>query len=363
MIKFFSGIRNASTKKYLISAFTITIILTLFVSQTGYAARAKVEVMGKGDAGFVIQGGSLYYENPYNVFYNPAYVNDSKNWAIIEKGSSGGGVSAQGGFVSNFGMFSFGSYFNRDQALSGFYSNKDDMRPLEVVLGGDMGMMKWGAGATFGSYTKNNDEGQNELGLKLGASIANIEPFVNVLLSSIEKTLVAGSAVEAKGFGIMVGTRFKWGEWIPYAAYSGFNSKINGVIAGAEKSSAVFGMGRNTKVTEGTRLSYSLAYVRDMISNHNLLPINLSVENDPVTWITIRAGLEYHLMDRKVNVATGQFQTQADNASARFGATLYAGKAAFNWVVGYTNNADTMDGSGFSLSNGFFTASSLSYNW
>jgi len=30
-------------------------------------------------------GGSLLTEDAYNMFYNPAYVNDYKDWAIIGK--------------------------------------------------------------------------------------------------------------------------------------------------------------------------------------------------------------------------------------------------------------------------------------
>src|SRR5690606_10539677 len=113
---------------------------------------------------------------PYNIFYNPAYVNDYKNWATIEKSNSPGNT-AQGGFINSFLNFNFGLYLNRvdgvarlnSTASSDTYSNYTNMRPVDIFLGADMGV-KWGLSLTTASYTIGNQT-QSDLTGKLGVIV------------------------------------------------------------------------------------------------------------------------------------------------------------------------------------------------
>ena len=80
--------------------------LELVFSWTARATQEPCSVSGGSS-------GTFYMDDAYNMFYNPAYVTDAKNWAIIEKSNAtgggyynnattptnGSGTTAQGGAV------------------------------------------------------------------------------------------------------------------------------------------------------------------------------------------------------------------------------------------------------------------------
>jgi hypothetical protein len=147
------------------------ILFGVFASSDVYASRARVLVEGTGDSGLILGNngnmGSFYADDAYNMFYNPAYVNDYKNFGIIEKSNfnsaytsaggnnviaTSGGTTAEGGFVTSIGNYSLGLYMNRTDVLSdAIYQNPFNMRPIDVMIGGDNGL-KWGLGLTYSSY-------------------------------------------------------------------------------------------------------------------------------------------------------------------------------------------------------------------
>ncbi|MBI3541838.1 MAG: hypothetical protein HY075_01000 [Deltaproteobacteria bacterium] len=115
--------------------------------------------------------GALWYDDDYNVFYNPAYVNDNKNYAVVQKGMEGGW------FKSEFENFAYGVYVNRggNGAINGYNSNAGNvygggnlvapgtgnlatfigtasvvptLRPIDLFFGGDTGL-KWGVHAAW----------------------------------------------------------------------------------------------------------------------------------------------------------------------------------------------------------------------
>lgn len=163
--------------------------LVALASQSAFASRAKLMVMGTGDGGmFLLNGGSFYYDEAYNMFYNPSNIVDYKDWFTVEKSNfivaketaptDGAGSAtqttlgdrAQGGGVMGFGNVAVGVYFNRVQALDviDFGAGSDDttnhryldadhkfdstywsdLRPLELFIGGEHGI-KWGLGLVY----------------------------------------------------------------------------------------------------------------------------------------------------------------------------------------------------------------------
>src|SRR3954453_12136441 len=84
----------------------------ILATSNAFASRSRTSVLGTGDGGLFLNGGTFFYDDARNIFYNPAYVNDFKNWGIIEKSNyvsgAGGtqlGTSAEGGFVSSLSSF------------------------------------------------------------------------------------------------------------------------------------------------------------------------------------------------------------------------------------------------------------------
>ena len=90
--------------------FSALVLAGMIASATAFAENAREEVLGQGGASIISDKGSFYYESSHNMFYNPSYVNDFKNWAAFEKGAAG---SAEFGFASSMMNMNMGLYFNR----------------------------------------------------------------------------------------------------------------------------------------------------------------------------------------------------------------------------------------------------------
>lgn len=373
------------------------LIGVLAASNSAFASRARLLVDGTGDGGLMLGGngnmGSFYTDDAYNMFYNPAYVNDYKNFGIIEKSNyntaytmganntnpggnlfaQSGGTTAEGGFVTSVSNYTLGVFMNRTDVVSdAIYSHPFDMRPIDVMIGGDMGW-KWGLGATYSSYRatptgSTSMATDTDIVVRLGVEINNFEPFAWYRIGG-DNHFVNGNNVEQNKM-YAVGAKYHWGEWTPYAAYkkTKFNNLDTGTIFGA-------GFGRDTKLTDGIKMAYSLAFFRQASADNfgfsvnqgeinpqrTVVPINFTVEGDAASWLTLRAGLGYNLVDQ---VATG---TTPDSTSGRIGATLHAGKVDFDWAVGKTvgggESATDTNSQNFDIASGFFTAAAVSYKW
>lgn len=347
-------------------------------SSSAQASRARLLVLGTGDAGTALNGGSFFYDDSYNIFYNPAYVNDFRNWAIIEK-SNFPGASAQGGVFGSIGQFNFGVYLNRGNAVATYPSfaisgagaaplgnaastyTVVPQRPIEAYFGADMGV-KWGVGLTFAS--NNSATGNsNYLLAHLGASVSGFEPFGTIRLG--------GTEPGATHSMYRAGLRYRWGEWTPYGAYTNTRDEAGGVTQ--RENTWGLGLGRSTKVTEGINMNYALSFWRvsdaggAVEGTRYLLPLDVSFEGAVLTWLTLRAGVGYRVLDRAKVGTDANSQTVGDSTTGRVGASFHVGKVDFDWAVGKaggtTEAATTPDTQVFDVSTGFFTAASLSYKW
>jgi hypothetical protein len=102
------------------------------------------------------------------------------------------------------------------------------------------------------------------------------------------------------------------------------------------------------------------------------VPVDFSLEGDANSWLTLRAGLGYHLYDR-AGLSSGQKDTVADMTTGRVGATVHAGKADVDFAVGklgIANEGTTGSGEGaaydnqtLDFGNGFFAAAAFTYHW
>jgi hypothetical protein len=362
----------------------LLVVLASLTASNAFASRATNLVMGTGDAGTVLNGGSLYYDDAYNIFYNPAYINDFKNFAIIEK-SNAPGLSAQGGFTTSFLNFNLGFYFNRGNAdylspgigtgvnagtgavngpglFTGGAAIANQLRPFEFFVGADMGI-KWGLSLLYGSANLPTG-GYSDLVLSAGAEVQNFDPFVNV------RVVANDPATNSSHSFVRGGLKYHWGEWAPYAAVAYWNDQTT---TQAKELNAGVGLGRNTKVAEGVRLNYAISYWNSSDSGNisgsrNILPIDVSLEGDAATWLTLRAGLSYRLMDKFNGLSQTDIATGGPNneTTGRIGATLHAGKVDVEWAVGKNQTLlgeGNVDAQQFDVASGFFTAANVTVHW
>jgi len=370
-------------KKQIVS----TIVLAgMIMTSNAFASRARENVMGTGDAGYFLNGGSFYYDSMYNSFYNPAYINDFKNWAIIEKGAgvSGAQNHAEGGFAASMMNFNVGVFFNRTDAFAlpavagtanGLGSSSAGLRPIDVIFGGDMGV-KWGLGITHASRdgAGANISKDSDLTVRAGVSVSDFDPYINWRIMGKRETNTAGVTAENKTKDMQVGLKYHYGEWTPYAAYRMAEVEVTGATDKPEFTAWTVGVGRNTKLGEGARLVYSVSYVSaktDKVAAGNLkeavLPINVALEGDLASWFTVRGGLEYRLMDRigGEGLAADTAGSRLDTTTARIGASFHANKFDIDWAFGQqsANAAGALDGQSFGFDSGTFSNISLSYKW
>ncbi|HTL12342.1 MAG TPA: hypothetical protein VL588_07630 [Bdellovibrionota bacterium] len=268
------------------------------VGSNAMATNSRLAVMGTGDAGMVLGNGnmtgSLFYNDAYNMFYNPAYVNDFGHWATVEKGTIGG---AEGGFVTSLGSLNVGAWMNRSTYTTGV-----GKRPLDLIVGGDMGM-KWGVGATWGQNNIGGTGGTSTMDLSLhaGVEVQDFAPFFHVELTSNQSNIGAG-------------LRYHMNDWTPYAAWE----KADAHGAAAKSNNLALGIGHSSKVTEGTMLFYQTGYVKSMSGNRDIVPISLSLEGTATSWLTLRGGLTFNLVDTTAGTSNNSATTGRVGGSLTF---------------------------------------------
>lgn len=353
-------------------------------ANSALASRARVNVMGQGDNGFIFNGsGSLYYDDMYNIFYNPSYVNDFKNWVIIEKGPGGAGStnSAEGGFVTSMMGMNLGVFMNREDAftltrLSGAADGSlYGTRPIDVIIGGDHGV-KWGLGLTYGSGNSSNAliEKSRQLSTRLGVQVADFAPWVDYRLIGRTKVISAAGGAETKNKDLTVGVKYTYGDWTPYAAVRMESQKVaDSYVAGsaiASRRTYLLGVGRNAKLGENARLVYNVNIGQNVDRNQGagnsdqkrlVVPADLALEADVASWITVRGGLQYRLIDK--TTGTGGNGTQIDSTTARIGATFHVNKVDLDWALGQGTAAGNLDTQTAGFDGGTFTNLSLAYRW
>jgi len=331
----------------------MVVATTLVGANNAFASRARIGVLGTSNVAGLIDRGSFFVDDNQNIFYNPAQINNFKNWAAVEKNN--GSSDAEGGFATQVAGFNLGVYMNRGELTQ--------PRPLDLFFGGDMGV-KWGVGVTLAGERNGPDAGTTDLTLRAGADISGLEPFAAFKLIGKTST-VEGDADDVKVSDINVGARYKYGEWVPFAAWRQAGGKVGDGESTTAYSALGLGVGRNARVAEGVRLNYAVSVNRVMknlvggglpATNSNIVPLDVSVEGDVTTWLVLRGGVSYQLVNRTANV------TNTGDTTARMGASINVGKVGFDWAVG-TGATENLDSETFGFADGFFSAASLNYRW
>jgi hypothetical protein len=305
----------------------VAVLALSLVSSSAFASQAKNIVTGGGDAGNILCGngmcGSFYTNDEYNIFWNPAFINGQKNWAIVENGLDSG---TSAGFVTSMGSFNVGAFLNRPTV------NGNGGQALDLIVGGDMGV-KWGIGLTQ-TLSQDASNTASTTNLKAGVIVADFEPFAAFSLKDTADGTNSNS-------DFTVGTRYHYGEWTPYAAFRSQKA------AGATDSSSLWGLGlgRNAKMGDVT-MDYSLSYW-NTDAGYNL-PLALTFTADAASWLAVRAGFQHALRGQGGTTTT-------------LGSTFKLGKADLDMVVGQNNGTTGPDSFGFT--DDLFANAGLTYRW
>lgn len=342
--------------------FFLTLATLAILSAQALASVSRLAVLGTqptlstgSEAAFTpIVNGSLWYDDNYNMFYNPSVILDFANYVTFHKGNhTSGNNGGEAGWVSRLGnQFAYGLYFNRggsayddnyttarvqgpglntatNQVFAGNNNTLNTRRPIDLLFAGDTAGIKWGAKLTW-AYNRNQGiatAAQDDLQavaqywhLGVGAQYNGFEPFAGTTFATkfernnTEPTLAAKDELDA----MQVGLRYRYGAWTPYVIYNQHRRSGNGpgindptsTTGDTQVQAAIraygIGVGHKAKIVNGVDLlsnigfHYSVTHDttnttftnRDM--KQMILPLNLAVEADATSWLTLRAGLEYY---------------------------------------------------------------------
>lgn len=313
----------------------VAVLALSLISSSAFASQAKNLVTGGGDKGLILGAsglyGSFYTNDDYNMFYNPAFINGQKNWAIVEN------QAGNAGFVTGMGAYNVGVFFNR----AGNSAVTNGGQNIDVLVGGDMGV-KWGFGL-HQSLSQNASNPAATTTLKAGVVVADFEPFVSYDLKNTTGTVESND--------MTVGTRYHYGDWTPYVAYR--TVKAVSTQANAQTHMGL-GVGRMAKMGD-IHMDYAVSYWSAKLATDvkgYVVPVNVTFSADAASWLTVRAGFAHDL--RGKNLA-GTI-TQASGTT--LGGTFHLGKADLDMVVG-----DTGANGQFGFDQDLFANAGLTYRW
>jgi len=347
----------------------IGILASLLIGSNAFASLARQAVLGNQPlftSTVMVNSvnGSLWYDDDYNVFYNPAYVNDNKNYVTMNKGLEGGW------FKSEFENFAYGVYANRGGSAGAQYgggagtsitSTSDNMvapgfnpgtnyigtatalstqRNLDLFIAGDTGI-KWGAHAAW-AYNRNQLAGlpptysgseitNRYWHFDIGAEVMGLEPFVGMTMFTKYQNTSPGQTTTADLNEFDVGVRYKYEGWTPYIMYHKFRE--SGVQVGAVTQTQTMhniygiGIGHDTKVADGVHFMKNLGVWLNSVTDDAaspiaavgggvvspdagkdfkdyIVPLNLALEAEATGWLTLRSGVVFDIVNERKYTST-----------------------------------------------------------
>jgi len=440
----------------------MSILAALLVGSNAMASIARVSVFGTqpvftaqaSGMSVVSANGSLWYDDDYNVFYNPAYINDTKNRISVEKGVEGGF------FKGEFENFAYGVYFNRGgngttgigtssnaqsvyggslvapgfnpSAWIGTAENLPTQRPIDLFVGGDTGL-KWGLHLAWaydrdqtvavGPSFSGGEVTNRYWHLDGGVQVMGLEPYAGITAFSKYQNNGPNPAT-ASIDEVNVGARYKYEGWCPYVSFEktrvdGSPAQNNGVQNQTRVSDFGFGLSHDTKVADGVHIyknvglwwawyqddlgtgqtqsiagigaaaSSAATAATNLTGDDNnqytdiVLPVNIAIEADAASWLTLRAGASYDFINDR-NYASNNNQASAvaqvsnrhtsglGNTKFRIGSTLKFGKLHVDSAFGNgsanqnltgASSRSSLDNNALGFDSQTFALVSVGYHW
>jgi len=410
---------------------TTAIVASWLVAGSAYATIARQAVLGNqplatfNGAGVSssLATGALWYDDDYNVFYNPSYVMDNKNYVVVQKGLEGGF------FKGEFENFAYGVYLNRGGTTAGpqtvyapgmvspglkqqnQYTGAgatalNTQRPIDLFFAGDTGV-KWGLHLAW-AYNRNqtvatkaNDGGEvtnRYWHADFGMQMMGLEPFIGLTFASdYQDNSGATTTPYTQSLNeFNAGVRYKYEGWTPYFAFKKFrDGGVNNGAGTTQIQSRVnqwaLGVGHDTKVADGVHVLKNIgvfinSYEDDAPAaeanrdyKETIVPINVAIEGEATSWLTLRAGASFDLFNQQSYARSNRnpdvsvndkVKSLAGTTSFRVGSTFKFGKlhmdSAFGVGAAAADGSSTqngLDGSNFGFDAQTFALVSVGYHW
>lgn len=357
--------------------------------------------------------GSLWYDDDYNVFQNPATIFDSHNQASL---SVGGNTALQGGAFVTHDYFAFGAYINRSEQLSlgqpggGFerFQNAGGSSaafgansPAEFFFGIDYGV-KGGVHLTTARQREilggGSDRTARYWHVDAGADLLGLQPFVGVSFASqyVEATPTPMTTdLKSTLDQFDAGVRYHYESFSPYFIWNQQREQVWAVPSrtsvGATTRSFGVGVGHEISPYDGLRVYSHLGFWRAGLNDTSdlgvsgygrsdwtryVVPLNVAAEYDYAEWLTFRAGLAYDPVnivikqEGSATTSSGKTYWQNGGLRPRLGATISYKQAMFDLAFGKGPNtvATNIDASGrrnfnLGLSRDIFAVVTMNLKW
>jgi len=390
-----------------------------FFRSTGVTANPNTGVTENSDINIV--NGSLWYDDEYNIFYNPSFINDNRNLVTISKGIEAGV------FLSLLENFVSGVYFNRgggngpqsvydEVGLVGPGLNArpdlvgtlgvqslDTQRPLDFFFGGDT-WVKWGVHVSW-AYNRDqvtratltepgNQTTARYWHVDLGAQVLGLEPFLGTtIFSRVENTggfLGANQGIQNLN-EFNAGLRFKYDNWWPYVVFhkyreggTPFTPVAANNVTQVQTTMNIWGVGlsHQMKLAEGVTLYKNATFyfnkVKDTTTttaalraySQYIIPFNVALEAAITDWFTLRGSGAFDFVnERRIPspqlAPAKQKQSQVGTLEFRIGSSLQFSKFQLDWAFGSTalGAPTNLDATNIGFDAQFFSLLSASYRW
>lgn len=243
--------------------------------------------MGAGSAGNTVTTspvvGSLWFDDNYNIVYNPAYVNTFKNYVIYEKAQEGGffhqitntpvtvgtygGRGSLSGAQANYGGNLVSPGVRSRTGMVGTATSSQTPAYIEPYIGLDLGEVKLGAHMAWGRTRNSNsavatiDSGAQLVAhythFDLGATAYGFEPFIGGTLWSGYSNTLPGEMSNQDLGEFDIGLRYKWGNMTFYGVYHKYieTGVSPGVLSGVNSDMFI-----NQKTTRMNMTGLGVAY-------------------------------------------------------------------------------------------------------
>lgn len=357
-------------------------------SGTALASKARLEALGEDIYG------SYFIKDNRNIFLNVAEINNHKDFATFEWGSTGNATPAafppgsnpnidtdtnpisEGGYFASHGNKVYGAYFGyrsntvselraNAAALTNFAYNNQSIQDntIDLFYGADTGV-KWGAGLQYSS-TKNDNatagQGKSqEVGAaRIGAIFGDTSAY-GIISFANKATDFEGDEFEGK-LGYQVGASHDMGDFTVFAQWKHISIEVDEVGSNNDPEADIdeifVGVGKDHKLNANVTLfaKGQIFYKKQKIENGNgagaqitvfnaakdvkttRLPISVGVEAKVNSWMALRGSVAHNVWSQVKN--SGKKSTIASSNDINAGASFYLGDFTIDGLIGTGSNS------------------------
>jgi hypothetical protein len=368
------------------------------LTNVAYATKARMTALGQS-----AQRGSYYLADTRNIFQNPADLNNTKNYAVIEAGTEAGtiataaaGTNTEGGFFKEMGNFVYGVYLGSDMnnqtqyrgnaagngyaGTAGGFTEANFLQPdgeVDLFFAGDAGL-QWGARVHYVSQSADTaltdtagnkmEKKHNGLNVGLGVVWGDIGGWANITLN--DKSEGANDAGDKwEGENLNLGASYVWKDFTFYVDYETLGGKYTnqGGTTTPETTNQVIylGFGHIHEASSSARINTDLTVrltenedkaggaTPTITVKRTEVPLTVGVEADALDWLTLRASVVQNLpflnsVKTEGNAtATNNGETTAGNTSINAGLTFNYGKLQVDYALGIGTTGALQFGNAF----------------